>query len=290
MKIKKYTFYTVIFTTLFLTISSCSSLSVGFYADRALADVEYQINLGPRIPGSDAHANFIQWLSSELEGNGWEVSLQTAERLGHPLTNIIAERGSAKPWIILGAHYNSRLLADRSAKPEDQVIPVPGANDGASGVAVLLELARSLPADLDKEVWLVFFDLEDQGNILGWDWILGSRAFVESLTSYPDKVVIIDMIGDAELDIPIEASSDPELIRELWDVAAQLDYQNYFLEKRGGSILDDHTPFLEAGIPAIDIIDFNYPYWHTIADTTDKVSANSLKVIGDTLYTWLTAK
>jgi glutaminyl-peptide cyclotransferase len=290
MKIKKYTFYTIIFTTLFLTISSCSSPSVGFNADRALADVEYQINLGPRTPGSDAHANFIQWLSSELESNGWEVSLQTTERLGHPLTNIIAKRGSAKPWIILGAHYDSRLLADRSAKPEDQVVPVPGANDGASGVAVLLELARSLPADLDKEVWLVFFDLEDQGNIQGWDWILGSRAFVESLTSCPDKVVIVDMIGDAELDIPIEASSDPELIRELWDVAAQLGYQNYFLEKRGGSILDDHTPFLEAGIPAIDIIDFNYPYWHTIADTADKVSANSLKVIGDTLYTWLTTK
>jgi glutaminyl-peptide cyclotransferase len=290
MKIKKYSYFITFFSILFLALSSCSSPSVSFNADRALADVEYQINLGPRTPGSDAHANFIQWLSSELESNGWEVSLQTTERLGHPLTNIIAKRGSAKPWIILGAHYDSRLLADRSAKPEDQVVPVPGANDGASGVAVLLELARSLPADLDKEVWLVFFDLEDQGNIQGWDWILGSRAFVESLTSCPDKVVIVDMIGDAELDIPIEASSDPELIRELWDVAAQLGYQNYFLEKRGGSILDDHTPFLEAGIPAIDIIDFNYPYWHTIADTTDKVSANSLKVIGDTLYTWLTTK
>ena len=102
--------------------------------------------------------------------------------------------------------------------------PVPGANDGASGVAVLLELARVLPADLEGQVWLAFFDSEDQGNLPGWDWILGSRALANSLTDKPDAVIVVDMIGDANLNIPQERNSDPGLTAEIWDTAARLGY------------------------------------------------------------------
>jgi Zn-dependent M28 family amino/carboxypeptidase len=152
---------------------------------------------------------------------------------------------------------------------------------------VLLELARVLPRDLDKQVWLVFFDSEDQGQIPGWDWILGSRAFVESLTAHPDAMVLVDMIGDADLNLYYESNSDQKLTQEIWALAGRLGYEKQFITSPKYSMLDDHTPFLEVGIPAVDLIDFDYPYWHTLADTPDKVSAESLLAVGDTLETWL---
>jgi Zn-dependent M28 family amino/carboxypeptidase len=163
---------------------------------------------------------------------------------------------------------------------------VPGANDGASGVAVLLELSRDLPSTLDSQLWLVFFDAEDNGGQKGWDWIMGSRAFVANLQGKPDAVVVVDMVGDANLDIYMEANSNQILKDEIWQQAAALGY-NQFLPKVKNSIIDDHTPFLQAGIPAVDIIDFNYPYWHTTNDTLDKVSAASLDVVGETVLAWL---
>ena len=155
-------------------------------------------------------------------------------------------------------------------------------------MAVLLELARSLPKDLDKQIWLVFFDAEDNGNIPGWDWLLGSQAFVDSLQGKPDSVVVIDMIGDANLDIYLEQNSDKGLSTSIWAEAARLGFSSKFIPLPKYSMLDDHTPFLKAGIPAVDIIDFDYPYWHTTQDTADKVSAQSMQIVGDTLQAWLT--
>lgn len=257
-------------------------------AARAYNDILFQTSLGPRLPGSQAHLDTIEYVVSELTKAGWQVELQQSERLGHPLTNIIARRGMGKQWVILGAHYDSRISADQDPDLNMRHLPVTGANDGASGVAVLLELARSLPQDLDREVWLVFFDLEDQGNQEGWEWILGSRAFADSLEGKPDAVVIIDMIGDADLNLYREANSDPQLTDQIWGLADELGYSSIFINSVKFSILDDHLPFIEKGIPAIDIIDFDYPYWHTVQDTADKVSAQSLEVIGRVLHTWLT--
>jgi len=257
---------------------------------RAMQDVIAQVNFGPRTPGSQAHGQTAAYITAELENAGWQVQIQETTRMNQPIRNVIARRGNGTPWIILGAHYDTRFFSDQETDPALQLTPVAGANDGASGVAVLLELARVLPANLPKEIWLVFFDAEDQGRIPGWDWILGSREFVESLSSYPDKVVIVDMIGDADLNIYQERNSDPALTSEIWEVAAGLGYQAYFIPEIKYSILDDHTPFLEKGIAAIDIIDFDYPYWHTTADTLDKVSPNSLEIVGKTLFHWLTAQ
>jgi hypothetical protein len=135
---------------------------------------------------------------------------------------------------------------------------------------------------------LVFFDAEDNGNISGWDWILGSRAFVDRLEGEPDAAVIVDMIGDAELTIYKEGNSDPDLMDEIWAQAEELGYADRLIPEYKYHILDDHTPFIEAGIPAADLIDFDYPFWHTTEDTPDKVSPESLQVVGDTLYAWLT--
>jgi len=261
--------------------------SVSFDGLRAYADVQTQVAFGPRIPGSNGHAQVQAWMRTELESAGWQVEIQESEALGHPIQNVVAKRGDASPQIILGAHYDSRMFADNDPDFANHTQPVPGANDGASGVAVLLELARTLPED-SVSTWLVFFDAEDNGRIEGWDWILGSREFVKNNVLQPRAVVIVDMIGDADLNIYKERNSNPDLTDEIWGVANNLGYGQQFIAEYKFSMTDDHTPFLEAGIPAMDIIDFDYPYWHTLADTLDKVSAESLEAVGKTLWTWIT--
>jgi len=243
---------------------------------------------GPRTPGSIAHTRTITWMESELHKAGWQVTIQDATEMGHPLQNVIANQTSATPQIILGAHYDSRLFADQDPGPGRNA-PVPGADDGASGVAVLLELARSLPRDI-LPTELVFFDAEDDGGFAGWDWLLGSRAFVASLTIRPREAVVLDMVGDANLNIYMECNSNIALSQAIWAQAAALGYAKQFIPHAKYCMLDDHTPFLQAGIPAVDIIDFDYPYWHTAADTADKVSAQSLQTVGRTVLAWLIAQ
>lgn len=256
-----------------------------FDGNRAYEDVKRQVEMGPRTPGSQGHAQIREWMRVELENAGWTVEIHESERLGHPLYNIIAKRNDEPPQVILAAHYDTRFVADHDPDPANQNKPVPGANDGASGVAVLIELARTLPTDT-VPLWLVFFDAEDNGRIEGWDWILGSRAFVEEIPVAPQAVVVVDMVGDADLNIHYEANSDPAIRAEIWGTAQRLGHGGVFIPDEGFNMLDDHTPFLEKGIPAVDIIDFDYPYWHTVADTPDKVSPESLQAVGDTLWHW----
>jgi len=284
----------VIFIVL-ANLSGCKSLKKAqkdiaeFNANRAYLDVKYQLSLGPRIPGTSGHEQILDWMESELEAENWQVERQVLIINGKKVINLIASRGLGE-YILLGAHYDTRILADHDPEPSLKDDPVPGANDGASGVAVLMELARTLPENLPVAIKLVFFDAEDNGGIDDWDWILGSRAFVRELVDKPSAAIIVDMIGDADLEVYYEQNSDITLMEEIWQQAKNLGYENIFIPEYRHSMLDDHTPFLEAGIPAVDLIDFNYPYWHTTSDTLDKVSSESLKAIGDTLTAWLLDK
>ena len=257
-----------------------------FDGEKALQYVQYQTSLGPRTPGSQAHEQVVKWIRDELASAGWQAEVQEAARMGHPIQNVVARRSDQPPQIILAAHYDSRLAADRDPDPGKRSAAVPGANDGASGVAVLLELARVLSGD-SLPVWLVFFDAEDNGDLPGWDWRLGSRAFVTALDQKPGAAIILDMIGDADLNIYFEKNSDARIAAQIWAQAARLGYGEAFIPVPKYSILDDHIPFIQAGIPAVDIIDFDYPYWHTTADTADKVSAGSLQAVGETLLAWI---
>jgi Zn-dependent M28 family amino/carboxypeptidase len=257
-----------------------------FDGQRAYKDVKTQVAFGPRIPGTDGHARIQKWIEEELIKAGWQVEIQKSRALGHPVENLVARRSDEAPQIIIGAHYDTRMFADNDPNPGQHTSPVPGANDGASGVAVLLELARSLP-QTTVPTWLVFFDAEDNGRIEGWDWILGSREFVKNNTVQPRAVVILDMIGDADLNLYKEGNSNPDLTDAIWAVAAGLGYVEKFIPEYKHSVIDDHTPFVEAGIPAVDIIDLDYPYWHTLQDTPDKVSADSLQAVGETLRAWI---
>ncbi|WKZ38109.1 MAG: M28 family peptidase [Anaerolineales bacterium] len=270
----------------FLTVGAAS---LSFDGARAYTDVQSQVAFGPRTPGSAGHAQVREWMRMELESAGWMVKVHETTRMGHRIYNVIAKRGEAPPEIILGAHYDTRFFADHDPDIKKRSDPVPGANDSASGVAVLLELARTLPDDT-VPVWLVFFDAEDNGRIEGWDWILGSRAFVEENPVRPHAVVIVDMIGDADLNIYFEKNSDKLIRAEIWGTAGRLGYGEVFINEEKYSMLDDHTPFLEAGIPSVLIIDFDYDYWHTTQDTVDRVSPESLRAVGDTLWHWITGR
>lgn len=261
-----------------------------FDGERAYQDVLTQLSFGPRYPGSQGHQEMVVWLQDRLQAAGWLVELQTLEYLNCPIVNVIAHKGtSSKEWVLLGAHYDTRQFADQEFNEIDQMKPVHGANDGASGVAILLEFARILPKNTDKNISLVFFDCEDNGGIEEKDWAIGSRAYVNSLSEYPDKVVIVDMVGDADLQIYREKSSDDELMDEIWRIAEELEVEAFVNEPKY-HMLDDHTAFIQAGIPAVDIIDFDYPFWHTLEDTEDKISPESLQAIGDILLTWLVAE
>jgi glutaminyl-peptide cyclotransferase len=256
-----------------------------FDGSRAYQDVLSQVSFGARTPGSIAHTQDINYIQQELEKAGWKIVIQSTEWQGFSIQNIIASRSEIAPQIVIGAHYDSRLLADQE-KGNGENGPVPGANDGASGVAILLELSRTLPLK-SVPVWLVFFDAEDNGGIDNRQWIMGSRAFVSMLTEKPQSAIIVDMVGDSDLNIFMEGYSNTVLSRDIWAQANALGYGNNFIPTIKYYMLDDHTPFFEAGIPTVDIIDFDYPYWHTSTDTADKVSAHSLQVVGETLLEWI---
>jgi len=258
-----------------------------FDAQRAYRDVVYQVSLGPRTPGSEAQGQAIDYFRRELQTANWLVEEQVVEVNGHMLRNVIARRSDVPPEIILAAHYDSRLMAEKDPDPAKQQEPVPGANDGASGAAILLELGRVVPST-SVPVWLVFFDGEDQGHIPGWDeWSLGARGFVRVFSVKPRAVVVVDMVGDYNLNIYQEKQSDRRLVEEIWAIAHGLGYDQYFLTEQKYAIADDHVPFLDAGIPAVDIIDIEYRFYHTSYDTPDKVSPESLGIVGRTLQVWL---
>jgi len=263
---------------------------LAFNGDLAYQHVLAQIQIGPRPTGSEAGWATGDFIMAELEKAGWQVESQEFVFKGVTGRNVIGKLGRG-PIIILGAHYDTRPAADKDPDPAQQSEWIEGANDGASGVAVLLELARALDPDrLKNEIWLAFFDAEDRGRLEEWPFSVGARHMAENLTVNPQSVVVVDMVGDADQQLFFEQNSTEALRNEVWAVAAELGYEAYFIPQPKYTIIDDHLPFLERGIPAIDIIDFDYPYWHTVADTADKVSPASLERVGRTLEAWLEEK
>lgn len=261
---------------------------------RMMPLVKAQMLLEPRTPGSSSHKVFIDWATGQLKNSDWQITAETVRYRGRDVTNIIADRPGKSPdaeWILVGAHYDCRLNADRDRTPSKRYDPVPGANDGASGAAVLLALADALPREPDRRITLAFFDAEDQGDIPGWpDWCLGSQLLAEQYAAAddrPDEVIVLDMIGDADLNIFREGNSDIEITDRIWQIAAKKGYSGQFPNKVKYSMTDDHIPFLRIGIPSVDLIDFDYPYWHTTEDTADKLSEKSMKAVFDVIFAYL---
>jgi Zn-dependent M28 family amino/carboxypeptidase len=268
-----------------LVLAGCGRDNPAFDGEKAYEHVVAQCALGPRPVGSEESRQTAEYISTTLQTLGWAVEMQEFTYRGVIGRNVIASRGTG-PLVVLGAHYDTRSVANRD--PVDPTQPVPGANDGASGVAVLLELARTLDVDnMPLQVWLAFFDAEDQGGINSWPFSVGASYMAQHLLVKPQAVVVLDMVGDQDQQFLWEANSDPDLERTLWAIAADLGYDDNFVPQDGYDIIDDHLPFRQQGLVAVDIIDFDYPYWHTTEDTPDKVSPESLQRVGRVLETWL---
>lgn len=287
------------------SIISCQARSQfpQFDEHRAFQHLEQQVRFGPRNPGSSGHSLTRDYLVSQLKSYTDQIALQDFSfkdgELRHTLTNIIGVFGSekasmAKTSYILAAHWDTRPWADRDPNPDNHLKPIPGANDGASGVAVLLEMARLFNQQQpDRKVIIVFFDGEDLGKVytpgeeMNNNWLLGSKYFAQHIGPYrADYGILLDMVGDQNLDIYMERLSlerAPELVTKVWDIAKKLGYKE-FRREPGSFVFDDHWSlnFL-AGIKSINLIDLNYPYWHTLEDTPDKCSPRSLKIVGDVL-------
>tara|TARA_B100000287_G_scaffold293669_1_gene276986 strand:+ start:1266 stop:2213 length:948 start_codon:yes stop_codon:yes gene_type:complete len=252
-----------------------------------------QVNIGPRHPGSPGSLVFKNWLFNQIDLS-WDIEIQNFTHLDTEVNNYFITHSTSNTWpkYIFGAHYDSRKVADKDELYPN--LPVPGANDGASGVAVILEMLSHIPSIYKNQTGFILFDAEDQGSggMEGWDWIIGSEYFVSQMTdeeiSSTEFFLLFDMIANDELTLRYEANSDDALNEEIWNVAHSLGYQNIFEKRVGVSIIDDHRPFLDANIPSVNLIDLlGYPEHHTIHDTMENVSPENAAIVLDVVIEWM---
>ena len=288
-----------------IVLSSCNNAVPNFDKGNAFRYLVEQCEFGPRNPGSNGYKQCLDYLQKTLSGFADTILLQSfvlddlVNEKSYDLTNIIARfKVGAPQQLLIGAHWDTRPWADEDPDTEKRNNPIIGANDGASGVAVILELARILNASPPPiGITLVLFDGEDMGRSgTPKSYAQGSLAFAKDLPiEKPDEAIILDMIGDAELHIPIERYSyqqNRQLVKKLWGLAKVLSL-DAFESRIEYSIYDDHVPlWAEAKIPAVDIIDFNYPnsytnYWHTTQDLPEHCSAESLGQVGTLLVHYI---
>jgi len=271
----------------------------GFDGNSAYAFLVQQTNFGPRNPNSDGHEKCLAYLQQQFSLYADSVALQQFTVPGYDgavlrLTNVVASFNlKAKTRVLLTAHWDTRPRADQEhGGAVDK--PILGANDGASGVAVLLEMARDFKQNPPPEgVDIILWDGEDYGKEGNLDYyFLGSKfwAATKSPSYYPVFSINLDMVGDKELSLPKEGNSvqfAPDIVDLVWSTAADMGVPQ-FVNRVGDMISDDHLSLDNIGIKCIDIIDFAYPdqtnkYWHTLEDTPDKCSGESLAAVGKVL-------
>jgi glutaminyl-peptide cyclotransferase len=265
-----------------------------FSGQTAFGYVERQMAFGPRVPNTPGHVRTGDWLEAQLRQRADTVVVQaftqrTSQGTTLRLRNFFARfRPQATERVLFVAHWDTRPKADKSFNLGQRALPVPGANDGGSGVAVLLGVADALKARAPAiGVDLLFVDGEDWGDFTdSTETLLGARYFAaHQPPGYTTLfAVVFDMVGDKDLQIPQEGysvSRAPEVVQRVWDTAARLGYERVFVPRVSEALTDDHVPLQQAGIRAIDVVDFTFPYHHTTEDTLDKVSAASLQIVGD---------
>jgi len=270
-----------------------------FSGERALAQAQAQVGLGPRVTGTESGLRASNVLTQELTSLGWDVVIQPITLTNNAVArNIIAIRKNTTnrnaPIAFLGAHYDSRAASDADPTPANRTLPSPGANDNASGVGILLELARTLDVNTTGHtVCLVFFDADDDENLPGWQPLVGSTNFVEALKEpkfpcrTPQFAVIVEMVGNDSQKFYIDRNSHVGLSVAIWQNAANLGQGDRFVKRQIDPISGAHVPFIRAGIPTTILYGSDYRYRHTTKDTIDKLSAGSLATVGTTLEIWL---
>lgn len=297
-----------LFISAFLVVSLFAAAGCGertesagsFDGERAFKLLEKQCSFGPRYTGTPGHKAMIDFLRAELEGTADEVTTGkfTARADGklRDFENVYAVfNPSASEFVLLCAHWDTRPKADEEVDDAKKSRPVMGANDGASGVAVLLELARNFKDNKPPVgVVMAFFDGEDYGP--GPDsMFLGAKHFAADWKNAVKPGgreikyrygILLDMVGEKDLVIYREQHSvqrAPKVVDKVWSAAKSAGYGDVFRDEEKYAVMDDHWPLLAAGIECIDVIDFEYAHWHTVDDTPDKCSAKSLKTVGDVI-------
>jgi len=267
---------------------ACADTEFAVDGARAHQRVAFQVDAGPRLPGTPGHRKVREWIAAEITRLGGHVRLQTFldSTLGAPesLTNLIGRwepksRADRAP-LVLCTHYDTRHVSDQDPDSTRRNQPVPGANDGGSGVAVLLEVAELLAKrPPPRPIELVFFDGEDQGRTHEAEtYSRGARGYAARLEVKPQAAILFDMVGDRDLNIYPEMNSVERAasVAEMVVTAARAVRATHFSSEPRYHVIDDHVPLLDAGVPAVDIIDFDYDAWHTSRDLPDQVSAESL--------------
>lgn len=258
-----------------------------FDGQRALGVISFLTALGPRVAGSDAHAVTVDRIEQELRDSGWQVDVQEFELEGVVRRNVVAKAG-AGPLVLVGAHYDSSPVAERDSQPENRATPPPGANDGGSGAAVLLELARSLDqTGLAGEVWLVFFDGQYRADGAAAAAGVAELARQTPWPAPPQAVVLLDLLGARDQRFYVDASSDPSLSQQLWDVASQLSYGPWFApEPRAGLDLGQ-AAWTGMDVPVAVIAGGDTAHWRTLQDTLDQIDPEGLARVGAVLKAFL---
>ena len=282
-------------------------VELNFNGDNAYIYVQEQLEINTthyRIPGTQGREDCALYFKERILNisSSFSATFHNFTINSFSCQNVLLKLNEHhENIVILGAHYDSRARATKDPNVLNRDDPVPGANDGASGSAVLVELAEVLFANrnlLDCQLWFLFFDAEDQGHdyaygIDGWDWIMGSTRFVQNIqdfynpvTERIDCMILLDMVGGHNLKFINEQHSTYSLLSEIFEIGRQLGYSEQFASgATTASITDDHVPFVQSGIPSADIIiNFwskpDWPYHHTIDDDLAHISNSSLEITG----------
>lgn len=295
-----------------------------FNADSAYVFVAHQIQAGPRIPGSAAHGAVADWLEAQVRAFGADTvivqrtTMYNVDGSAVPVRNILAKYNQdATDRLLLLAHYDTRPWADEDPDPANHKKPIDGANDGASGVGVLLEVARQMgQRNPGTGVDILFTDAEDSGISApeGADqatqerydrsWCLGTQYFVRNLPydagHVPTAAILLDMVGGKDAVFPQEYFSmqaAPGLVKRIADAASAAGHSGRFPATVGGAVNDDHVPLIQAGIPAVDIIEIGHPAtgsfnptWHTLQDNLQNIDISTLNAVGATILTLIYSK
>lgn len=290
------------------SVPETPTVEVTFDADSAYSYVARQVAFGPRVPNTIAHRQCGEWLSAELKKRGLKVIEQPAELKAFDGTklnalNIFGQYNPDKEdRMLLLAHWDCRPWADQDPNPANRKTPIDGANDGASGVGVILEIARQLSLlKPDKGVDVLFVDAEDWGTEGDeQSWAMGARYFMEHLPieNYaPREAILLDMVGGKDAVFCREYFSEqaaPRLAQSLWGIAESLGHGAMFLNRFGGAVTDDHVQLISHGIPTVDIIEYHPedevgfdPNWHTLNDNLDGIDPATLQAVGETVLTYI---
>ncbi|TCC94381.1 M28 family peptidase [Pedobacter frigiditerrae] len=280
--------------------------SPDFNADSAFAYTKAQVDFGPRIPSTEAHTNCLNYLVKKFKSFGGEVFVQqgaakTYDGKNHQLKNIIVAFNPEKTQrVLITAHWDARPFSDQDPDPKMKNKPFDAANDGASGVAIMLEMARQIQQKQPNVgVDFMLWDIEDYGSsddesADDTTWCIGSQYWAKNplVKGYkPLYGINLDMVGGSNAQFTqdeISRKYAPEVVQKVWSIGNEIGYAAYFVNEISGSIIDDHYWVNKAGIPCIDIIDYSadgifYKNWHTQLDNLNNIDRNTLKAVGQTV-------